>query len=196
MVECKVHVYVERRAGVWLALGLNPQGKVSFTSFSPLSRSQALRRALSQLKPWEQPVLQREPNIPARRILKAMENVFLGRGAGWLPAFDWGRLPRFTVEALKAALRIPRGFAAGYGCIAHVLGKPKAARAVGRAMAVNPFPLLVPCHRVVASDGSLGGYGFGLKVKMEILRREGVRFTRVKGKVKVSPESLLKPENF
>jgi len=54
------------------------------------------------------------------------------------------------------------------------LGKPNAARAVGAALAANPFPLIIPCHRVIRADGSLGGYQGGLKMKQALLRIEGV----------------------
>jgi methylated-DNA-[protein]-cysteine S-methyltransferase len=56
------------------------------------------------------------------------------------------------------------------------LGKPSAARAVGRALATNPFPIIIPCHRAVRSDGSLGGYQGGLAMKRALLEMEGVEF--------------------
>ncbi len=80
----------------------------------------------------------------------------------------------FTERAWAWCARVPRGRVATYGDLAAALSAPGAARAVGRAMAVNPFAPGVPCHRVVASTGRLTGYAFGLDVKAARLRAEGV----------------------
>ena len=70
--------------------------------------------------------------------------------------------------------RIPYGATTSYGEIAHRLGRPRGARAVGAAVGANPLPILIPCHRVIGADGSLTGYGGGLDVKVALLRLEGV----------------------
>jgi AraC family transcriptional regulator of adaptative response/methylated-DNA-[protein]-cysteine methyltransferase len=76
-------------------------------------------------------------------------------------------------EAVWAQLRaIPPGETRSYGAIAAMLGKPGASRAVGQANGTNPVAVLTPCHRVVAADGSLGGYAWGEDIKRELLRRE------------------------
>ena len=62
-----------------------------------------------------------------------------------------------------------------YGELARRLGRPRAARAVGQALAANPVPLMVPCHRVIRADGSPGGFGGGLDLKRRLLELEGVR---------------------
>jgi AraC family transcriptional regulator of adaptative response/methylated-DNA-[protein]-cysteine methyltransferase len=69
--------------------------------------------------------------------------------------------------------RIPTGTTASYGEVARRIGKPRSARAVARACATNPLPLAVPCHRVVRSDGALGGYRGGVERKRALLEREG-----------------------
>ncbi|MDD5477576.1 MAG: methylated-DNA--[protein]-cysteine S-methyltransferase [Candidatus Omnitrophica bacterium] len=79
----------------------------------------------------------------------------------------------FQQKVLAAVYAIARGKTSTYQLIAKQLGKPNAARAVGAALAANPFPLLIPCHRVIHSDGSLGGYLGGTKMKRELLRKEG-----------------------
>ena len=84
------------------------------------------------------------------------------------------RLTDFSAKVLKQACKIPRGKVATYSGLAAKLGKPRAARAVGTALANNPFPIIIPCHRVVRADGSLGGFGGGLRMKRELLHREGV----------------------
>jgi len=70
--------------------------------------------------------------------------------------------------------RIPFGRAASYGEIAHLVGRPRAGRAVGAANGANPVPIVVPCHRVIGADGSLTGYGGGLESKRWLLAHEGV----------------------
>jgi methylated-DNA-[protein]-cysteine S-methyltransferase len=63
-----------------------------------------------------------------------------------------------------------------YGDLARQIGKPGAARAVGRAAGKNPVPLIIPCHRLIASDGGLGGFAGGLDEKRKLLKHEGVEF--------------------
>jgi methylated-DNA-[protein]-cysteine S-methyltransferase len=72
--------------------------------------------------------------------------------------------------------RIPEGKITTYGDIAKALGNPCASRAVGRILNKNPNPVVVPCHRVVMSNGSIGGYAFGSARKKELLAKEGLRF--------------------
>jgi methylated-DNA-[protein]-cysteine S-methyltransferase len=74
---------------------------------------------------------------------------------------DWSVLTPFQERALRATFEIPYGSVKTYGEIAQLLGNPRAARAVGRAEATNPMPLVIPCHRVIGSDGGLHGYGAG-----------------------------------
>jgi len=85
---------------------------------------------------------------------------------------DLGRVPSFERAALDVANSIPYGEVRTYRWIAETLGQPGAARAVGRAMAMNPVPILLPCHRVVRTDGGLGGYSCGLIRKEALLSLE------------------------
>ncbi|MDI9571505.1 MAG: MGMT family protein [Pseudomonadota bacterium] len=79
----------------------------------------------------------------------------------------------FEEKVLMACFRIPRGAVLSYGELARQVGVPRGARAVGRVMAGNPFPIVIPCHRVVRGDGTLGGYGGGLAMKETLLAWEG-----------------------
>ncbi len=87
---------------------------------------------------------------------------------------DLSSLRPFQRAVLTAISHIPIGETRTYGWVARVIGKPGAARAVGQALHTNPIPIILPCHRVVASDGKLGGYGGGLAMKIKLLRLEGV----------------------
>jgi len=82
--------------------------------------------------------------------------------------------PPFRRRALLAAREIRCGEIRTYGWIARRAGRPGAARAAGQAMSRNPIPLVIPCHRVIAAGGRLGGYGGGLDMKCTLLRLEGI----------------------
>jgi O-6-methylguanine DNA methyltransferase len=89
---------------------------------------------------------------------------------------DLDRLTPFQSSVLTTIRRIPVGMVWTYGQVARAIGKPKASRAVGQALGRNPMPIVIPCHRVIAGDGSLGGYsgGGGLASKQLLLQMEGV----------------------
>ncbi len=108
-----------------------------------------------------------------RRLQKAMEGK---SGAFSLADLDLKQCTSFQRTILAACFRIPRGRVCSYGALAKVAGVPKGARAAGTVMATNPFPLVIPCHRVVRSDGALGGFGGGLAMKRALLAGEGVHF--------------------
>ncbi len=103
---------------------------------------------------------------------KELEEYFAGERTFFTVPVDLSRVPDFERAALEAAAGIPYGEVRSYKWIAERLGKPDAARAVGNAMAGNPVPLIIPCHRVVKTDGGLGGYSFGLIRKEALLNME------------------------
>jgi methylated-DNA-[protein]-cysteine S-methyltransferase len=83
----------------------------------------------------------------------------------------------FQRKVLLAEYRIPRGWVSTYGRIAAHIGVQGGGRAAGRALATNPFPIVIPCHRAVQSDGSIGGYQGGSDMKRALLEMEGVMFS-------------------
>lgn len=89
-------------------------------------------------------------------------------------AIDWSVLTPFQQKVLRATCEIPYGQVQTYGGLAQEIGNPRASRAVGRAEATNPMPLVIPCHRVIGSDGGLHGYGSGkgIETKAWLLKLE------------------------
>lgn len=106
---------------------------------------------------------------------KELGEYLSGRRNAFTIPIDWSLFRPFQREALQVVFRIPYGETCTYHDIAVEIGRPNAARAVGRANATNPMPLVIPCHRVIGRDGKLHGYGGGegLKTKEWLLRMEG-----------------------
>ncbi|MGB8212374.1 MAG: methylated-DNA--[protein]-cysteine S-methyltransferase [Anaerolineales bacterium] len=102
-------------------------------------------------------------------------NYLSARQRGFTLPVDWTVLRPFQQSVLRATCEIPYGETRTYKQIAEGIGHPRAARAVGRAEATNPMPLVLPCHRVIGVDGKLHGYGLGegVKTKEWLLKMEG-----------------------
>jgi methylated-DNA-[protein]-cysteine S-methyltransferase len=117
-----------------------------------------------------------KPPAAVRNISKAFERYFAGDAhAVDSLKVDFGDLPDFKRKVLTTLRKaVPAGATISYGELAELVGHPGAARAVGTTMATNPVPIILPCHRVLASDGTLGGYGGGLEMKKTLLSIEGV----------------------
>lgn len=105
---------------------------------------------------------------------------------------DATRLTRFQHHVLKCCRGIPWGETLTYGQLACQVGRPRASRAVGRVMATNSVPLLVPCHRVVPARGGLGGFSgpFGRAMKRQLLRQEQVTLSEPTGKTHLAPKNF------
>jgi O-6-methylguanine DNA methyltransferase len=109
-----------------------------------------------------------------RLTVQALEDVLAGRRPKALPPMDWSGHTSFRQQVWRALLRLGPGETKTYAQIAFELGKPLAVRATGGACGANPIPVLVPCHRVLAANGRLGGFSAGLDWKHRLLRLEGV----------------------
>jgi O-6-methylguanine DNA methyltransferase len=127
-------------------------------------------------------------------LRRSVASLLVGEGGGGAASrvrFDLRGLTPFEQDVLQTALRIPRGEVRPYSWVARRIGRPLAVRAVGTALAHNPIPYLIPCHRVVRADGHIGNYGGGGPVakrailgwegvdaaELERLARRGVRYT-------------------
>jgi methylated-DNA-[protein]-cysteine S-methyltransferase len=130
-------------------------------------------------------VLQRLAERISPRILSAprrldpvateLDEYFAGRRHVFDLRLDWRLSRGFRRAVLDRLPGIGYGHTATYAAVAQLAGNPKAVRAVGTACATNPLPVVVPCHRVVRSDGTLGGYLGGVEVKRALLALEGVK---------------------
>ncbi len=116
--------------------------------------------------------------VPAswiKQTTAAVQKAVTGQKITTLPPLDLSLGTPFQKRVWTAMQQIPLGEASSYGKMAAALEKPKAARAVGAACGANPIPLLIPCHRVLAANGALGGYSGGLDWKKRLLALEGVK---------------------
>jgi methylated-DNA-[protein]-cysteine S-methyltransferase len=107
--------------------------------------------------------------------IRQLEAYFAGGLREFELPLDWALSSGFNRQVLRElADGVPYGTVVGYGDLAARVGRPEAAQAVGAAMGSNPLPVVVPCHRVVETDGGLGGFGGGLETKRKLLALEGV----------------------
>jgi methylated-DNA-[protein]-cysteine S-methyltransferase len=131
----------------------------------------------------EDEVLQELAEGVSPRVLRAPERTDAARRelegyfAGTIRSFDlpvdWSLVHGFAVGVLQATAMVPFGHVATYGEMAASAGSPRAARAAGNALHVNPIPIVVPCHRIVPASGGIGGYGGGEDRKRFLLDLEG-----------------------
>ncbi|MFD4573114.1 methylated-DNA--[protein]-cysteine S-methyltransferase [Streptomyces sp. NPDC058417] len=135
-------------------------------------RDKALARLAERL--GTEPV--ESPGSPLlTEAIRQVEAYFAGERRVFELPLDWSLISGFNREVLRElAAGVPFGAVVGYGDLARRVGQPRAAQAVGVAMGSNPLPIVVPCHRVVESDGGIGGFGGGLETKRHLLALEGV----------------------
>lgn len=156
-----------------LMLAATREGLVNvvFHATDPV-RDRALERLAARL--GTEPV--EDPGAPLLAEATHQVEAYLagGRRTFDLP-LDWSLISGFNRQVLRElASGVPYGTVVGYGDLAGRVGQPGGAQAVGAAMGANPLPVVVPCHRVVESDGGIGGFGGGLETKRRLLALEGV----------------------
>ena len=163
-----INLYIKEMENVWFGVALD--GEEIFATTFAFSRQKALRSLLRSI-PFNVPFQQLEkPSDFAERTVAVLKDVYDGKNILSNFSLATKHLPNYTRRVIETTLLIPTGYVTSYGAIAKAVGGSP--RAVGNVMAMNPFAPLVPCHRVVRSDFTLGGYGGGLNVKLQILRRE------------------------
>lgn len=155
---------------MWIAATTQGVCMLQFAEHTPFEIEELLREAQSEA--W----IIRDKQALAH-ITSELRDYFQRRREQFSFALDWRFVPTgFKREVLRLVSKIPYGQVYTYGEIAERLGQPKAVRAVGQALAANPIPIVVPCHRVVAAGGKLGGFSAGANIKRKLLELEGVRW--------------------
>jgi len=124
------------------------------------------------INPGADVVLDEVPPVEVERFFAELRDYLAGKEVDFSLPINWERLTPFARKVSQELLKTRCGQMLSYAELARRAGNPKAARAVGRVMARNPFPLVIPCHRVIGSDGSLVGFGGGLELKARLLALE------------------------
>jgi methylated-DNA-[protein]-cysteine S-methyltransferase len=151
-----------------LVVAATPKGlvRVSYSEFR--GEDEVLEELARRVSP-------RVLEAPARLdpVRRELDEYFEGRRHGFDVPIDWSYLAGFTREVLRATARIGFGEVSTYAGVAAEAGSPRAVRAAGNALGGNPMPVVVPCHRVLRTGGTLGGYTGGIERKEFLLRLEG-----------------------
>jgi methylated-DNA-[protein]-cysteine S-methyltransferase len=114
----------------------------------------------------------RERNEVLKKARKELGAYFSGKQVRFTVPVDLGCATEFRVRVWRKLRNMPYGQTVSYGTLARMCGRPRSSRAIGGAVGANPLPVVIPCHRVIAADGSLGGFAGGLKWKKFLLRLE------------------------
>ena len=149
---------------LWVAVG--PKGVVGIhygTAPSPPELARLVRTFGPGILPDER---------RADPVARQLDQYFRGRRRSFDVAVDLSPLSPFQRRVLTATARVPYGTVSTYARVAATAGSEKASRAAGQALGANPIPIVVPCHRILASDGTLGGYSGGLDAKRRLLALE------------------------
>jgi len=164
--EIKVAIDSCQTAWGWVGIASSPSGLLALT-LPESTQERALKPLLDR---WGKGQSYDDPRLDDLKT--KLQQYFDGQRVLFDEPLDLSGATAFQRRIWSAVRDIPYGETRSYGQIAHQAGSPGAARAVGRAMATNPVPIVVPCHRVIGSDGNLRGFGGGLDLKRRLLEME------------------------
>ena len=163
-----IGIYTRNFGNVWFGVACDEES-VYATTFAS-DEKEVLHGLLGSI-PFNISFQKPETNsVFAEKVMTFLKDIYEGKDAPHNLRFATEHLSDCAKKVLKVTSLIPAGYVSSYGAVAKAAGGSP--RAVGRIMAMNPFPPIVPCHRVVSSDFTLGGYGGGLDVKLDFLKRE------------------------
>ncbi|MDH5734155.1 MAG: methylated-DNA--[protein]-cysteine S-methyltransferase [Candidatus Bathyarchaeota archaeon] len=193
-----INLQIQKIEGLWCGVAL--ESKRIFATTFAFNEKDALKSLLKEL-PYNT-IFQaaQKKNALAEEVLRTIRAIFYGEDVSFSFQFAMTRLSDYAKRVLELTSLIPTGYVTTYGVLAKAAGGSP--RSVGGVMATNPFAPLVPCHRVVAADMTLGGYGGGLKTKWGILQRENRKYEKVvKAEIniktlKLFPVDMLKPGKY
>jgi methylated-DNA-[protein]-cysteine S-methyltransferase len=181
-----IEIYTQNIENTWFAIATNQQ-QIITTTFG-VDQQTTIKNVLFNI-PFNMAFqIFHEPVPSAKNTLTTLKRIYDGKKVDTNLSLATDHLPTYTKKVLKTTKAIPLGYVTSYGAIAKAVGGGP--RAVGNIMASNPFAPIVPCHRVVRSDYTLGGYGFGLKNKIQLLHREKRGFSSSKI-IEVDDEQLF-----
>ncbi|MFQ6068477.1 MAG: methylated-DNA--[protein]-cysteine S-methyltransferase [Candidatus Bathyarchaeia archaeon] len=193
-----INLYIRKIEELWCGVALEDEG-IFATTFA-FDKKYTLKYLLKEL-PYNTvfQVVQRK-NVFAEEVLRAIKAICDGKDVSFSFQFAMTRLSTYAQKVLRLTSLIPTGYVTTYGALARVAGGSP--RSIGRVMATNPFAPLIPCHRVVATNMTLGGYGLSLKTKWNILQKENRKYRKMfeaqieDKKLKLFPVDMLKPSIY
>lgn len=180
-----IEIYINDAGNICLGAACDKQS-IFCTAFATSER-ETLKKLLKGLPYNVHFQVMSEPSPLAKSVFVMLRNAYDGKGISEKPLLRMEHLPAYTRKALEAITFIPLGYVTSYSAVAKIVGG--SARTVGNAMSKNPFAPIVPCHRVVAADFTLGGYGGGVNLKLELLKREK-RGYRIASEVPIKEKKL------
>lgn len=166
--KARTGIAAAKTAMGWLGIAWSERGLVEVTLPQPTEAA-----ALNKLPSGSDPAPLTPPGLDLITLADKLGRYFDGETVVWDEPLDPAIGTPFQRQVWAICRAIPRGETRTYGELAHEAGSPRAARAVGQAMARNPWPIIVPCHRVLGGDRRLTGYGGGLEMKRQLLIMEG-----------------------
>jgi O-6-methylguanine DNA methyltransferase len=186
-----IRIASKQKDDIWFTAAVNERGRLVACAFSDTSKTAAERSVKSYIGKSKSEHSQTiDPEIFGQ-----IYEIYVGKGNANFNTFDLSNVSEFRRKVYSLLQAIPNGKVATYGTLAKKLGSARYARAVGTAVATNPLPLIIPCHRIVPASLKVGNYGMpgrppseGGDVKRGLLEREGVVFRDAR----VSSESIWK----
>jgi len=167
-LQSQLEIYIDDFGEVCFGVACKQQSVIA-TTFA--ENEPQVRASLSKIVNLLEPIqVASETSVFAKRVLGVLRKIYEGKDVNEKVPLSLAGLPNYTQRVLEMVSQIPVGYVCSYGGVAEAAGG--GARAVGNVMAANRFAPIVPCHRVVTSSLGLGGYGGGLRTKLEFLRRE------------------------
>lgn len=186
-----LQISAQEKDGIWFAMALDDKGRLVACAFSEENQAKAVKGVMNSIPQRLRSTCQAAAANRAK--FRELYELYMGRGKTALDSLDLSHVSPFRKKVYLMLHRIPRGRVTTYGAIAKKIHSRRYARAVGTALATNPLPLIIPCHRIVRASLDVGNYGMpdrnpseGGIVKHALLEREGVKFL----KAKVSKQSL------
>jgi methylated-DNA-[protein]-cysteine S-methyltransferase len=162
-----VDIYIEKIGETWFGVAFEKE-TIYTTAFGSTEKS--ILKSLSEGIHHDVSTENRKKTDFAKNVVNTLKDIYNGKDASNEFALAQKHLSKYAMKVIETVCKVPVGYVTSYGEVAKAVGGGP--RAVGQIMARNPFAPICPCHRVVRSDFTLGGYGGGLNLKLAFLKRE------------------------